>query len=552
MPKTWTASPSFVSTLRRAGRTTVAVALAIGVTGLVSVSAAAASHSKPPLLPLVVRTHNGLVKGFRTAAAREFLGIPYAAPPVGALRWRPPRAAANWRGVRLARKVGANCAQTGNIGTGVPSTSTAENCLFLNVYTPRSVPSGSARPRLPVMVWIHGGGFTGGAGSIYDGSVIASKAHVIVITINYRLNAFGFLALPSLDSEHGNSSGDYGLMDQQAALAWVRANARAFGGNARNVTIFGESAGGASVCANMASPTASGLFVRAIAESGCLFPAQTRLAADQQGTALAASLGCSHKATAAACLRHKSVSAILKADATGGWGPVAGSRTLPVSPTVAFISGHYAHVPLLQGTNHDEGRLFVALGFDLAGHPITKKQYPTLIKARFGAKAAPSILAKYPLSAYKSPDLAFSAVSTDSGFSCPALGADELAARTGVYAYEFSDPNPPNDFGVTFTFPLGAAHSTELQYVFGKIPFFDVTPPFKPAQLALSNQFIGYWTRFAATGNPNGRSAPRWPKFVRKAPRIQELIPSAIAPETGAKFSAFHQCAFWLALETGR
>ncbi len=317
------------------------------------------------------------------------------------------------------------------------------------------------------------------------------------------------------------------------------------------MTIFGES-GGASVCANMASPTAKGLFKRAIAESGCLFPAQTKKAADQQGTAMAASLGCTHRASAAACLRRKPVSAILKADGAGSWGPVSGGRTLPVSPTAAFLARRYIHVPLLQGTNHDEGRLFVGLGFDLLGHPITKKQYPTLVKAQFGAKATPAILAKYPLSRYRSPDLAFSAVSTDSSFSCPALGADELAVGSGVYAYEFSDPNPPNDFGVKFTFPLGAAHSTELQYVFGRIPFFDTTPPFKPAQLALSNQFIGYWTRFATSGNPNGRGAVQWPRFARNKSRIQELIPSAIAPETGAKFSAFHKCAFWLALETGR
>jgi len=524
----------------------VAVALAAGVTGLTGAGASASDHAGSALLPLVVRTHDGLVRGLRTTLAREFLGIPYAAPPVGALRWRPPRPAAHWPGVRLAKKPGANCAQTANLGTGVLTTSTAENCLFLNVYTPRS-----ARPGLPVMVWIHGGGFTGGAGSIYDGAVIASKGHVIVVTINYRLNAFGFLALPSLDSERGNSSGDYGLMDQQAALAWVRANARAFGGNPRNVTIFGESAGGASVCANMASPTAFGLFSRAIAESGCLFPAQTKKTADQQGAALAASLGCTHAATAAACLRRKPVSAILKADAAGSWGPVVSRPTLPVAPITAFLNGSYDHVPLLQGTNHDEGRLFVGLRFDLSGHPITKKQYPVLIKGQFGAKVGGKVLAKYPLTSYKSPDLAYSAVLTDSGFSCPALGADALAASSGVYGYEFSDPDPPNDFGVNFTFPLGAAHSTELQYVFQRIPVLDVVPPFKPAQVGLSNQFIGYWTRFAATGNPNGRGARRWPQFIGANPPIQELIPSAIAPESAAKFSAFHKCSFWLAIEGG-
>lgn len=529
------------------GRMTAAVTLAVGVTGFTGVGVSVADGTGPSLLPLVVRTHDGLVKGLRTTLAREFLGIPYAAPPVGALRWRPPKPAVHWRGVRLATKPGADCAQSGSLGTGVLKTSIVENCLFLNVYTPRS-----ARHGLPVMVWIHGGGFTGGAGRIYDGAVIAKKGHVIVVTINYRLNAFGFLALPSLDSERGNSSGAYGLMDQQAALRWVRDNARAFGGNPRNVTIFGESAGGASVCANMTSPTAFGLFKRAIAESGCLFPAQAKKAADQQGAALAASLGCTHQATAAACLRRKPASAILKADAVGSWGPVVSAPTLPAAPITAFLTGHYDHVPLLQGTNHDEGRFFVGLAFDLAGHPITKKQYPVLIKGQFGAKVGARVLAQYPLSAYHSPDLAYSAVLTDSGFSCPGLGADDLAAGSGVYGYEFSDPNPPNDFGVHFTFPLGAAHSTELQYVFGRIPVLDTVPPFKPAQLALSNQFIGYWTRFAASGNPNGRGAPRWPRFVVGKPRIQELIPSAIAPATGAKFSAFHKCGFWLAVETGR
>jgi para-nitrobenzyl esterase len=547
MPRTPAASPSIRTIVGRAGRTIFAAAFAVSVTGLAGVDASASGRAGAALLPLVVRTHDGFVKGLRTTLAREFLGIPYAAPPVGALRWRPPLPAAHWSGVRPARKPGANCAQTESLGTGVLTTSTAENCLFLNVYTPRS-----ARPGLPVMVWIHGGGFTGGAGSIYDGAVLAKKGHVIVVTINYRLNAFGFLALPSLDSERHNSSGDYGLMDQQAALRWVRANARAFGGNPRDVTIFGESAGGASVCANMASPTASGLFSRAIAESGCLFPARAKKTADQQGAALAASLGCTHAATAAACLRRKPVSAILKADAAGPWGPVVSAPTLPVAPITAFLTGRYDHVPLLQGTNHDEGRLFVGLGFDFGGHPITKKQYPVLIKVQFGAKVGGKVLAKYPLSGYKSPDLAYSAVLTDSGFSCPAFGADVLAAGSGVYGYEFSDPNPPNDFGINFTFPLGAAHSTELQYVFQRIPVLDIVPPFKPAQLALSNQFIGYWTRFAASGNPNGPGAPWWPRFAVAKPRIQELIPSAIAPEPGATFSAFHKCGFWLAIEGGR
>jgi para-nitrobenzyl esterase len=256
------------------------------------------------------------------------------------------------------------------------------------------------------MVWIHGGGFTGGAGRIYDGAMLAAREHVVVVTINYRLSAFGFLALPSLDSESADdSSGDYGLMDQQAAMRWVQDNAFAFGGNPGHVTIFGESAGGASVCANMASPTALGSFSRAIAESGCIFPAQGKKAAERQGAALARKLGCTNPATAAACMRAKPAQAILKAEPSAGlsWGPVAGGFTMPRNPIKAFETGHYLHVPLLQGSNLDEGEFFVGIEFDvLAGHPLTAAQYRQLITGQFGAHAK-AVLTHYRLARFPSP-----------------------------------------------------------------------------------------------------------------------------------------------------
>jgi para-nitrobenzyl esterase len=535
--------------ISRTGRFMLAaVGLALTLSGLTAGGAAASGRAAGPL-PLVVRTDHGLVRGFHKNGAREFVGIPYAAPPTGANQWRPPQPFPPWRGIRPATKPGHDCAQTGSIATGVPATSTFENCLFLNVFTP---PQAASKP-LPVMVWIHGGGFTGGAGRIYDGALLAARDHVIVVTINYRLSAFGFLALPSLDAESpDSSSGDYGLMDQQAAMRWVQNNAIAFGGNPGNVTIFGESAGGASVCANMASPTALGLFSRAIAESGCIFPAQTKKAAERQGAALAKKLGCASPATAAACMRTKPAGAILKAEPAAGlsWGPVTGGFTLPLNPVKAFETGRYLHVPLLQGSNHDEGQFFVGIEFDLlAGHPLTAAQYPKVVTAQFGAKDAKKVLAHYPLSAFKSPDLAYAQVLTDSEFSCPALLTDILTQRSGSYAYEFSDPHPPNDFGIKFSFPLGAAHSTELQYVFGKIPLLDTTPPFKPDQFALSAQMMGYWTRFAATGNPNGGGAPSWPAFGGAQAQIQELIPKATAPESEAAFATAHQCAFWATIE---
>ena len=532
---------------RRSRYLLAAASLALALSGVTSGSAMASSHAAGRL-SLVVRTDHGRIRGLYHHGAREFFGIPYAAPPTGANQWRPPQPARPWHGIRPAIAPGHDCAQTGSLATGVLSTSTFESCLFLNVYTP---PRAQGRP-LPVMVWIHGGGFTGGAGRIYDGALLAARDHVIVVTINYRLSAFGFLALPSLDAESpDNSSGDYGLMDQQAALRWVQNNAFAFGGNPEDVTIFGESAGGASVCANLASPTALGLFSHAIAESGCIFPAQTRRAAEQQGAALARKLGCTNPATAAACLRTKPAGAILKAEPAAGlsWGPVTGGFTLPLNPIKAFETGRYLHVPLLQGTNHDEGRFFVGIEFDLlGGHPLTAAQYPQVVTAQFGTKDAKAILGHYPLSAFKSPDLAYAQVLTDSEFSCPALLTDILTQRSGSYAYEFSDPHPPNDFPVKFSFPLGAAHSTELQYVFGKVPLLDITPSFKPDQFALSAQMRGYWTRFAATGNPNG-GAPNWPAFGGGQPQLQELVPKATAPEAEAVFAKAHQCAFWATIE---
>jgi para-nitrobenzyl esterase len=502
-------------------------------------AAAAATASQPA--PLVVGTDKGAVRGLSASNAREFFGIPYAAPPVGSLRWQPPQPASPWTGVRSATSPGPVCAQTGSIATGVITTSTSENCLYLNVYTPSTVGSGG----LPVMVWIHGGGFTGGAGSIYDGSVLATQGHVIVVTINYRLGAFGSLALPGLDGKA--AGGDFGLLDQQAALRWVQRNARAFGGNPRDVTEFGESAGAASVCDNMASPTAAGLFSRAIAESGCLLGGPSQQTAETTGSAFAAKLGCTDAATQVACLRAAPVASILQAQSSYGWSPVAGTPVLPRQPAAAFAAGRYSHVPLLQGTNHDEGRFFVALGYDLTGNPLTAAGYTQVIQASYGAGAA-AVLAQYPLSGYASPDLAYAQVLTDSGFSCPALQADELTQHSGVYAYEFSDPAPPDDFNLTtLTFPLGAAHSTELQYVFQRIPALDTVPPFSAAQLALSNQMIAYWTSFAATGSPDFSlsGAPYWPRFSASQPDIQELVPGASAPESSAQFAAAHKCAFW-------
>src|ERR1700677_3303940 len=294
----------------------------------------------------VVVTANGAVRGTSSGPVNEFLGIPYAAPPVGALRWRPPQPAASWPGVRAATAFAPHCPQ---LASPFGQASTSEDCLFLNVFTPSH---GQAGARSPVMVWIHGGALVTGESNDYDPAKLVEDG-VTVVTINYRLGALGFLADPALADANGQS-GDYGLMDQQAALRWVQRNIASFGGDPRNVTIFGESAGGLSTLSPVASPQAKGLFQKAIAESA--------------GEAFAAQAGCATQT--AACLRSLPVSTILANEDAAGYTPNINSEVLPQSLKTAFATGEFNRVPIINGTNHEEWRLFVALS-EREGSPGT-------------------------------------------------------------------------------------------------------------------------------------------------------------------------------------
>ena len=364
------------------------------------------------------------MQGIASTTTDEFLGIPYAAPPVGALRWKPPQPT-SWQGVLQAGTLQSPCPQPAG---PFAVASNNEDCLTLNVYAPRS-----ASNRLPVMVWIHGGAFVTGTGAIYDGSAMAQDG-VIVVTINYRLGYLGFLANPALDAESpGHASGDYGLMDQQAALRWVRANAAAFGGDPGRITVFGESAGGQSVFDQLASPGAAGLFQRAIIESGAYaVHLPTLAAADAGGVAFAKTAGCS-STTDASCLRALPVAAIL-AQETGNsptqFEPNVGTAILPVQPLLAIGLGLFNRVPVLQGSNHDEERLFTALDYDVNGALLAASGYAAAIAGLVGPRVAPEAAARYPLSSYASPDLAYSALGTDVAFACPALGFDQLLSRS--------------------------------------------------------------------------------------------------------------------------
>lgn len=490
----------------------------------------------------IALTDEGLVRGIATDGTRRFLGIPYAAPPVGDARWRPPARHARWHGVRDATQFGPHCPQ-GPSPFGLASTT--EDCLFLNVFVPAHRP-GDRVELHPVMVWIHGGALVVGESDDYDPAQLVEQGDVIVVTINYRLGALGFLAHPALTAESSDHvSGNYGILDQQAALAWVRRNIVFFGGNPFNVTIFGESAGGLSVHTQLASPLAHGLFARAVAESGAYQLTQPSLAtAENAGTAFAAQAGCADQT--AACLRGLSVTDVLshQSNAAGGTSPVVDGKVLPQSVGAAFSSGAMNRVPVIEGSNHDEWRLFVALDFDLVGGPVTAAGYPAAIQATLGVPAAvvPLFVAAYPLAAYPSPDLALSALGTDGIFACNALKASGLLVQhVPTFAYEFNDENAPEIFLPPVSFPYGAAHASELQYLFGlrhTVP----APPLDDAQEQLSDAMVGFWTHFARTGQPGDG----WPRF--DGTQLESLAPPSPTTETAAGFAADHKCAFWASL----
>jgi para-nitrobenzyl esterase len=381
----------------------------------------------------------------------------------------------------------------------------------------------------------------------YDPAALVADG-VTVVTINYRLGALGFLAHPALADANGQS-GDYGLMDQQAALRWVHRNIASFGGNPRNVTIFGESAGGLSTLSQVASPQARGLFDRAVVESGSYNLTQASLSgAEAAGEAFAAKAGCASQT--AACLRSLPVSAILADQDAAGYTPNINSEVLPETLGTAFATGNFNRVPIINGTNHDEWRLFVALS-ELVGNPVTASNYQSMISSTLGVPAAVAavVAARYPLTAFPSPSVALGAVGTDAIFACPALTIDQSVSRfVPTFAYEFNDENAPELFLPPVSFPYGAAHASEIQYVMD-LPTAAFPKALSAQQQQLAATMRGYWTNFAERGFPSSFGTPFWPLFNNLTQRMQSLTPPV--PQTEAGFANTHNCAFWTALETG-
>lgn len=525
------------------GRTPLAVAgVTFGalVAAAPAVSASALGGQAATSAP-VVGTANGPVRGLANGAVDEFLGIPYAAPPVGALRWRPPQPAASWPRVRVATQFAPHCPQP---ASPFGQASTSENCLFLNVFAPSQQRGGSHHP---VMVWIHGGALVSGESDDYLPMKLVGDG-VTVVTINYRLGALGFLAHPALADAKGQS-GDYGLMDQQAALRWVQRNIASFGGDPHNVTIFGESAGGLSTLSQVASPQARGLFEKAIAESGSYNLTQTSLSgAESAGEAFATQAGCASQT--AACLRGLPVSTILASEDAVGYTPNINSEVLPEPLGTAFATGKFNRVPIINGTNRDEWRLFVALS-ELEGIPVTASNYQSMISSTLGvpSAAAAVIAAKYPLSAFPSPSIALGAVGTDAIFACPALTIDQSVSRfVPTFAYEFNDENAPERFLPPVSFPYGAAHASEIQYL------MDLPTAAFPGTLSVQQQQLatimkGYWRDLAKRGFPSSPGTPFWPLFNNLTQKMQSLAPPT--PQTETDFANVHNCAFWTALAAG-
>src|SRR6478609_3579853 len=477
-----------------------------------------------------VRVEQGLLAGTSGSSAdvRVYRGIPFAAPPVGDLRWKAPQPAETWQGLRQAAEFSNACWQTQYPAAAaiyqakLPPLS--EDCLYLNIWTPAKSP----KDKLPVMVWIHGGGFTRGfAGThTYDGEVLAGKGAVIV-TLNYRLGIFGFFAHPALSAESGHhASGNYALLDQIAALQWVQKNIAAFGGDPARVTIFGESAGSWAVNVLMASPLAKGLFQRAIGESGGSFsPMKTLAEAESEGAALAVSLTLTLAAGAKAEARDKSsaqsilktlraepAEELLKASQAETVRPMVDGWVLPQDIATIFAQGKQNDVPLIVGYNADEGTTLAPQAANLKATMFTAGVYQ-----RYGSQAD-AMLKIYPAASDEQAVSSFYSAYRDQVFGWEMRTWARTATKTGhqpAYLYYFSR-RPPGPQSAR----LRAFHAAEIAYVFGTFvwPF-----PWEDADKKLSDAMTSYWVNFAASGNPNGAGLTKWPAYNAKDDRALEF-----------------------------
>ncbi|MFV0438386.1 MAG: carboxylesterase/lipase family protein [Desulfopila sp.] len=507
----------------------------------------------PPVVPAhaapdTVEVEGGRVKGVHKDGLAIFKGIPFAAPPTGDLRWQAPRPVTSWEGVLQADHFGPACPQIvfpdiASLQNSVGEQ--AEDCLYLNVWTPVA----SRKEKLPVMVWIHGGGFAIGAPSIanYDGKNIAAKG-VVFVSVAYRLGALGFLAHPELSAENElGVSGNYGLLDQIAGLQWVQRNIAAFGGDPGNVTVFGESAGAISVSILCASPLARGLFHRAISQSGGNFGPvkkqrgsgiQNLKGAERQGVAFAGRMG----ATSIAELRKISPERFLQDTETaqiGGFWPICDGCLIPGDQYKLYKKGKYNDVDVIIGTNADEGALFV--------ETITAARYKAFLTKQFGffARKAEKL---YPATTDTIALQSARNIFRDTAFAWPAWTWARLQEKTGtanVYLYSFTQRQPERKRGESLP---AASHADDINYVFGHVQE-NFNFAYTDEDRQLSAVMMDYWVNFAKTGTPNATGLPEWPKFhggKKDVLHLQGPVPSPGPVANIAQLKFMDTCFRWL------
>lgn len=490
--------------------------------GLTAALSAQALGARPQ-----VRIDSGVVRGSRVATlpkGGEFLGIPYAAQPVGALRWKAPQPAPHWNGVREATAWGPACPQRPSTWLtemmGIPEMPTNEACLYVNVWTPELHPA----KKLPVLVWVHGGGNYEGSGE-WPPNLGPSLAQtgIVVVSLNYRLGPFGFFASAALDGEtRGHVSGNYGNLDQIAALQWVRRNIAAFGGDPERVTVGGQSSGSEDVCILMASPMARGLFEGAILESGtCVDSVYPKLKDEEASDGhLLQDLGVAPGPDALAKLRAMPAEQVLETAAKDGnldLGPTIDGWMLPQQPGIAFARGQQAPVAVMVGTNEDEVSIFASpMVGGTAYRPKTVQEYRDWLQREFGTDFAGHVFAAYPARTDGEVPGVFVTMFSDYDFAFSAWLVARDTPQTGknAYMYRFTY------VGAGPFAQLGAFHSEELMFL--SRHYWTTWVP-QPGDAALSRTLVGYWSRFVKTGDPNGAGLPAWPAFRTSRNNCQEL-----------------------------
>ena len=521
-------------------------AVALAMAAVVPVSAALAGGTSPEeksedfagQYP-VVSTDKGDVRGEARSMVTSFKGIPFAAPPVDDLRWKAPAEAEAWTDVLDATEFGGSCTQGTGWDPGYEEPTLNEDCLYLNVYRPSNDSAD-----LPVFVWNHGGGNVAGAGRDTNPDRFVTRSDVVFVTINYRVGAMGWLDTSELEADNPDgSAGNFGLLDQQAALRWVEANIGAFGGDADNVTLAGQSAGASNTCAQLASPGAEGLIDRAILQSGGC-SARAPEVAQESGAQFATALECTDSATQVECLRGKTPEEVLAAQTEFRQsGPVAGNEVLPIDPLQLLKDGTLTDVPVIVGGTSDESQQSVFGSYDYLGNPLTEETLAGLIETNY-PDAAADVAAAYPVANYVSPSVTWGDIQSDQRACRDQTLRDRLAGNTETYAYEFAEQDGPpftSIWRLGVDYPFGATHVNDLGYLWD---YLGTSLPFSTDQLSLSNQMISYWSSFATTGAPEVEYAPQWPIHEDGGELLQFAAPSAevVSHET---IDTEHGCALW-------